>query len=193
LASSLFGKTRRSILALFYGHSDESFYVRQVLKIVNVGSGVVQREIEKLTASGILIRMEKGNQVHYTANKDCPIFEELKNLVMKTFGLVDVLKAALMPLAPKISVAFIYGSFAQGQQNASSDVDLMVVGEVSFSDVVGAVLPVQTKLRREVNPTVYSVKELRAKLSEKHHFLTSVLEREKIFLIGSERELGKLG
>jgi len=193
LTSSLFGKTRRSILALFYSHSDESFYVRQVLKIVNVGSGVVQREIEKLTASGILIRMEKGNQVHYTANKDCPIFEELKNLVMKTFGLVDVLKAALMPLAPKISAAFIYGSFANGSQNHASDVDLMVVGEVSFSDVVGAVLPVQTKLRREVNPTVYSVKELREKLSEKHHFLTSVLEREKIFLIGSEHELAGLG
>jgi len=193
LASVLFGKVRCAILALFYGHTDESFYTRQVAQITGVSTGTVHRELDKLTAAGILNREVRGRQVYHYANKDCPIFAELKNLVMKTFGLVDVLNAALIPLAERISAAFIYGSFAQGQQNASSDVDVMVIGEVSFTEVVEALAPAQEKLRREINPTVYPPDEFGKKLAEGHHFLTSVIKGEKIFLVGSERELAGLG
>lgn len=193
LTGVLFGKTRRAILALFYGHPDESFYTRQVMRITGVGFGVVQRELRKLTAAGILNREVRGRQVYHRANKNCPIFAELKNLVMKTFGLVDVLKAALIPLTTRISAAFIYGSFAQGQQNASSDVDVMVIGEVSFTEVVEALAPAQEKLRREINPTVYPPDEFGKKLAEGHHFLSSVIKGEKIFLVGSKRELAGLG
>lgn len=193
LASALFGKTRRAILALFYAHTDESFYTRQVAQITGISAGVVYRELEKLNAAGILNREVRGRQVYHRASKDCPIFDELKNLVMKTFGLVDVLKAALIPLAARISAAFIYGSFAQGRQNSSSDVDVMVIGEVGFSEVVEAFAPAQEKLRREINPTVYPPEEFGKKLAEGHHFLTSVLKGEKIFLVGSARELAGLG
>ncbi|MBA7607853.1 hypothetical protein ES703_15022 [subsurface metagenome] len=193
LASALFGKTRRAILALFYGHTDEAFYTRQIAQITGVSTGTVHRELDKLTAAGILNREVRGRQVYHHANKDCPIFAELKNLVMKTFGLVDVLKAALIPLAARISAAFIYGSFAQGQQNASSDVDVMVIGEVSFTEVVEALTPAQEKLRREINPTVYPPDEFCKKLAEGHHFLSSVLKGKKIFLVGNEHELAGLG
>ncbi|TKJ38470.1 ArsR family transcriptional regulator [candidate division TA06 bacterium B3_TA06] len=193
LTGVLFGKTRRAILALFYGHPDESFYIRQVMRITGVGFGVVQRELGRLFKAGILERRTIGRQIHYSANKDCPIFEELKNLVMKTFGLADVLKAALIPLAARISAAFIYGSFAQGRQNSSSDVDVIVIGEVGFSEVVEALTPAQEKLRREINPTVYPPDEFRSKVAAKHHFLSSVLKGEKIFLVGSARELAGLG
>ena len=192
LADSLFGETRKAILALFYGHVDESFYVRQIVRIVGAGIGIVHRELERLTKAGIINRENRGNQVYYSANKDCPIFEELKNLVMKTFGLVDVLKTALIPLAARIRAAFIYGSFAQGRQNSSSDVDVMVIGEVGFSEVVEAFAPAQEKLRREINPTVYPPEEFCKKLAEGHHFLSSVLKGKKIFLVGNEHELAGL-
>jgi len=193
ISTALFGKTRRAILALLFGHPDESFYLRQVVKTTGLGNGVIFKELKSLSAAGILVSHKSGQEVHYTANKDCPIFDELVGLVVKTFGVADVLREALVPLAKHIETAFIYGSFAKGTQRQGSDVDLMVVGEVSFEDVVGAILPVQKKIRREVNPTVYAEKEFREKLSEKNHFLTRVLEREKIFLIGSDFELGKLG
>lgn len=193
LADSLFGETRKAILALFYGHVDESFYVRQVVKIVGAGIGIIHRELERLTNAGIINRENRGNQVHYSANKDCPIFEELRGLVVKTFGVADVLRAALAPLAERIKAAFIYGSFANGTQNHASDVDVMVIGSVKFTEVVSALHPAHEKLRREVNPTVYSVKEFCSKIAAKHHFLTNVLKAEKIFLVGSERELAGLG
>ena len=193
LASALFGKTRRAILALFYSHTDESFYTRQVAQITGVSVGTVYRELDRLTFAGILAREVRGRAVYHRANKDCPIFAELKNLVMKTFGLVDVLKAALIPLADKISTAFIYGSFAKGTQNHASDVDVIVIGSIKFTEVVGALLPAQEKLRREINPTVYPPDEFRSKVVAKRHFLSSVLKGKKIFLVGNERELAGLG
>ncbi len=193
LVDSLFGETRKTMLALFYGHVDEPYYVRQIMKIVGAGIGIVHRELERLTNSGIINREKRGNQVYYTANKDCPIFEELRGLVVKTFGVADVLKTTLTPIAERIRVAFIYGSFAKGMENHKSDIDVMVIGNVKFTEVAVALHDAQEKLRREVSPTVYSVKEFKEKVAVKHHFLTSVLKAEKIFLIGSEHELARLG
>jgi predicted nucleotidyltransferase len=192
LATSLFGKTRKAILALFYSNPDESFYLRQVVRFSGLGMGVVNRELLSLAEAGILNREAKGQEIYYTANKDCPIFEELRGLVVKTFGVGDVLRAALAPLAERIKAAFIYGSFAKGTENHKSDIDVMVIGNAKFSEVAVALHDAQEKLRREVSPTVYSVNEFKEKIAVKHHFLTSVLKAEKIFLIGSEHELGRL-
>lgn len=193
LTAALFGNTRRAILALFYSSTDESYYLRQIVRISGLGMGIVNRELLSLADAGILNRESRGQEVYYTANKDCPIFEELRGLVVKTFGIADVLRTALAPLTERIKAAFIYGSFADGTLHHASDVDVMVIGSVKFTEVVGALLAAQEKLRREVNPTVYSVKEFRSKVAAKHHFLTSVLKGEKIFLVGSEHELGRLG
>ena len=193
LATSLFGKTRKAILALFYSNPDESYYLRQVVRFSGLGMGVVNRELLSLTEAGILNREAKGQEIYYTANRNCPIFNEIQGLVVKTFGVADVLRAALAPLAERIKAAFIYGSFADGTQNHASDVDVMVIGEVSFTEVVEALTPAQEKLRREINPTVYPPEEFGKKLAAGHHFLSSVIKGEKIFLVGSERELAGLG
>lgn len=193
LSAALFGQTRRAVLALLYGHPDEAYYLRQIVRATGLGLGAVQRELRRLSAAGILRRSVRGRQVYYQANRECSLFSELKSLVFKTVGVGGVLRSALLPLAAKIDVAFIYGSLARGDEGAGSDVDLLIVGEASFDDVVSAVSSAQETLAREVNPTVYAPSEFRAKLAAGHHFLTSVMREKKTFLIGDERELARLG
>jgi predicted nucleotidyltransferase len=193
LSGALFGQTRRAVLALLYGHPEEAYYLRQIVRATGLGLGAVQREVLRLSAAGIIRRSVRGRQVYYQANRECPVFPELKSLVVKTVGVGDVLRSALMSLADKIKVALIYGSIARGGERPGSDVDLLIVGGVSFHDVVSALSSAQKTLAREVNPTVYPPSEFRGKLAAGHHFLTSVMRQEKTFLIGDERELARLG
>ncbi len=193
LSAALFGQTRRAILALLYGHSDQSYYLRQLVRSAGLGLGAAQREVKRLSDAGIIRRTVRGNQVFYQANPDCPIFGELKGLMVKTTGVADVLRAALAPLAARLKVAFIYGSVAKLAQRNGSDVDVMVVGEPAFGEVVSALGSAQETLAREINPTVYSPAEFRSKLKAGHHFLTAVVGGEKLFLIGDEHELARLG
>jgi predicted nucleotidyltransferase len=188
----LFGRSRRAVLGLLYGHPDQEFYLRQVIRAAGGGVGGIQRELGQLTEAGILRRTVRGKQVFFRANADCPVFEDLKALVAKTSGAADVLRTALAPLSDRIRVAFVFGSLARAEQKAASDVDLMVVGAVAFTEVVAAMADAQARLRREVNPTVYPPEEFCGKLSAGHHFLRNVLKREKIFLVGDERELARL-
>jgi len=189
LASSLFGKTRQAVLALFYTHPDETFYVRQVIRRVGVGQGVVQRELVQLSRVGILRKTTHGRETYYQANPDGSVFGELKSLMTKTVGVADVVADALAVLQDRIVIAFIYGSQASGAVKAQSDIDLMIVGDVAFKEVVDQITGIQEKLGREVNPTVYAADEFKKKIAAKHHFLTTVLGKPKIFLIGGEREL----
>ena len=193
LSAALFGQTRRAILALLYGHPDQSYYLRQLVRSAGVGLGAAQREVKRLSDAGIIRRTVSGNLVFYQANPDCPIYGELKGLMVKTTGVADVLRAALAPLAAQIRVAFIYGSVAKLAQRNGSDVDVMVVGEPTFGEVVSAVGNAQETLARELNPIVYSPTEFRSKLKAGHHFLTAVIGGEKLFLIGDEHELARLG
>jgi len=192
LCSGLFGKTRQVVLALLYGRADSSFYTKQILDAVKIGRGTVQRELKNLTDTGIIIREVQGRQVYYRANARCPIFNELKNIVRKTFGVADVLRQSLVTEATKVRVAFIFGSIARSADDRRSDIDLMVVGKISFGDVVSLLSPAEEKLGREVNPVVYPVAEFKKKVKEDHHFVKTVLEDEKIFVIGDEDELRKL-
>jgi len=192
LGSALFGKTRQLVLALFYRHPDESFYMRQVVRLAGTGQGTVQRELKKLSDAGIIEKTRRGRQVYYQANTKCPIFSELRGLIIKTFGLVDVLQEALRPLSKKINIAFIYGSFAASSAKATSDIDLMVIGSCSFGELVNALSKAQDKIGREINPSVYPVDEFKAKVRGKHHFLKTVLSEPKIFLMGNDNELKTL-
>jgi predicted nucleotidyltransferase len=193
LSAALFGQTRRSVLALLYGHPGQSYYLRQLVRTARLGLGAAQREVKRLSEVGIIRRTVSGHQVFYQANPDCPIFEELKGLMVKTTGVADVLRAALAPLAAQIQVAFIYGSVAKLAQRSGSDVDVLVVGGPAFGEVVSALGNAQETLAREINPTVYSRAEFRSKLRAGHHFLTAVVGGEKIFLVGDEHELARLG
>lgn len=192
LCSGLFGKTRQAVLALLYGRADSSFYTKQILDAVKIGRGTVQRELKNLTDTGIIIREVQGRQVYYRANARCPIFDELKSIVRKTFGVADVIRQSLATNADKIRVAFIFGSVAKSTDDRRSDIDLMVVGKISFGDVVSLLTPAEQKLRREINPVVYPVAEFKRKVKEDHHFVKTVLEDEKIFVIGDEDELREL-
>ncbi len=188
----LFGKTRRSVLGLLFGHPDDSFYLRQVARTVGIASGTVQRDLQPLVHAGIIIRVRQGNQVYFQANRGCPVFVELRGLVVKTVTVGEVFRAALTPLRRKILLAFIYGSFARGAQQRGSDMDLLIVGDVRFGRGGGRARPRAAQTRPRSEPDGLLRREFRTRLSAGQQFLMSVLKGPKIFLIGGERELAGL-
>ena len=193
IGAALFGTTRQAVLRLFFTHPDERFYQRQVMHALQLGSGGVQRELEALTTAGILNRSTAGRQTYYEANTQCPVFNDLHGLITKTFGVPRIIEINLRPLAKQIEVAFVYGSFAAGKENAKSDVDVMIVGDdISLGDAVAALATAQDELKREVTPTVYRSEEFSRKLKEKNHFLSQVSAGPKIFVIGDEHDLSRL-
>jgi len=153
---------------------------------------IIRLSIAGLEKMGIKVCQKEGRQKYYQANAECAIFKELRGLALKTTGVADVLRGVLAPLAKRIRVAFIYGSLALGEECAASDVDILVIGNVKFADVVSVLGPVQDTLGREVNPAVYPPNEFRSKLAEGHHFLKTVMNGNRVFLIGDERELARL-
>lgn len=194
LAQVLFGSTRREVLALLLGHPDEHFYVREILRAVGGGSGAVQRELKQLTEAGLVHREARGSHVYFSANRDAPIFPELRWIVEKTAGTVDVLRATLSTKisAGRIQVAFVHGSVASGKQTAQSDVDVLVVGDVTLSEIVPALQGAIRRLGREVNASVYPPKEFRQKLKRGVPFLRRVMAGPKLFVVGDDRELARL-
>ena len=190
---ALFGAVRQAVLRLLFGHPDRHFYQRQIIRSLGLGSGAIQRELERLVAAGVLIRTIEGRQTYFQANGACPVFEELRGLIRKTFGVAEVMRRGLARLAGKVQLAFIYGSVAAGRETGASDIDVMVVGErVSMHDVVSALAEAQRELAREINPSVYRTGEFCRRLAQGQHFLSSVASRPKIFLIGDEHELAGL-
>lgn len=192
LANVLFSKTRRAVLGLVLSHPDRAFYLREIVKLTGLGIGQLQREFEQLTTAGIIRRFEQGRHVYFQADRKCPVYDELRGIILKTVGVADELRRALSPLRDRIRVAFIFGSVARGNENSDSDLDLMVIGEVTLAQVVEAVRGSEASLLRPVNPSVYPVKEFMTKLAANQHFLTSVMDREKILLIGDQDDLAAL-
>ena len=185
-------KLRAKALGWFFTHAGERCFVRQLTALLGEDSTNLSRELARLAKLGVLTCQQEGRQKYYRANPECPVFAELKGLVIKTSGAGDVLRQALAPLAKRIQAAFIYGSLARGEESARSDVDVLVVGKVSFGDVVHALRSAEERLSREVNPAVYPPAEFKAKLAAKHHFLTTVLNEPKVFLIGNQHDLARL-
>jgi len=188
----LFGKARQAVLSLFFMNPDDVYYLRQISRITGIGMGALQRELKLLVEGGIVSRVVRGRQVLYNANKTCAIFDELKSIVIKTVGVGDILKAALTPLVDLINIGLIYGSFAAGKEKRESDIDVLIVGDISFEKVVSVFDEAQKITGREINPVVYPVGEFRSKLVNDHHFLTAVVEEPVIFLIGDKGELERL-
>ena len=189
----LFGKTRSGVLALLLGRPDEKFYTREILRRLDLGQGAVQRELQTLEAVGLITRTRLGSQIFYQANRQSPIFPEMKSLVDKTIGIFDLLRESLRELSSQIKIAFIFGSVARREEHAGSDVDLMVIGNASLESVLEALEKAERTVQRQVNPTVYSPAEFKQKIAIGNHFLSSVLKGQKEFLIGTEDELRKMG
>ena len=189
LADLLFGRTRGAVLALLYGRADQSFYTREIAREVDASVGAVQRELENLSKVGLILRKSVGSQVYYQANRETPIFPEMRALINKTIGVFGVLRSALRPLSKQIIAAFVYGSVAREQETAQSDVDLMVVGTLGQIDLLPILRKLEDRFRREVNVTLFSPAEFRRKRAANDHFLSTVLKGKTITLKGVLHEL----
>lgn len=190
LADALFPGTKQRVLGLLFGQPHRSFYATEIIGLVASGSGSVQRELANLAQTGLVTVKAVGNQKHYRANPDSPIFAELCAIVQKTVGLAEPLRDALAPLAPKIMAAFVYGSIAKNTDTARSDIDLMLLSDdISYGDVFAALEDVGNKLSRPVNPTILTRKEFAKRLEAHESFLTRVLAQPKIWILGGDDDL----
>jgi len=193
LASILFKDYRQRVLGLLLLHPESEYHVREIARLTNTVAGTLHKELKQLADVGILSKQKKGNQVLYKANIDCPIFKELASILRKTSGVADVIKGALSSLTNTIEIAFIFGSLAKGKENEGSDIDLMIIGDAAFFDVVKSLHPSQEVLAREINPKVYSADEWQKEVSNNSGFLKEVMAQEKLFIIGDENDLTKFG
>jgi len=183
IGDALFSKTQQRVLGLLYGRPQQSFYLNELVRLVGGGKGSVKREVEKLTAAGLLTVTRIGNQNHYQANPRSPIFEELKGIAQKTFGLVDIVTEALEPLLEKIDLALIYGSVAKGTEHAGSDMDLLLVSDsLSYGEVMMALAGAEQQLGRTINPTLYTKREFRERRVKQQHFITRLLEQNVLWI-----------
>ncbi|WP_296657176.1 transcriptional regulator [Rhodoferax sp.] len=189
LADALFPKVRQRILAVLFGAPDRSFYANELITLAASGTGAVQRELASLSESGLLTVNKQGNQKHYQANANAPVFAELRSLVLKTMGLADVLRNALSPLTAQIDFAFVYGSVARQQDTAQSDVDVMIISaSLGYGEVFAVLEQAEVSLGRKVNPTLYSPSEWTKRLAQDSAFVTRVVQQPKIWLIGTEEQ-----
>jgi predicted nucleotidyltransferase len=187
VADALFSKVRQRVLAVLFGAPDRSFYTNEVIGLAQSGAGAVQRELADLAAAGLLSVRKQGNQKHFQANSASPVFAELRSLVLKTSGLADVLRTALLPIAPQIALAFVFGSMAKQQDTAASDVDLLVVSDtLGYGDVFGALEAASQTLGRTINPALYSAADFQARQLGDNAFINRVMQQPKIWLIGQE-------
>jgi predicted nucleotidyltransferase len=190
LSNALFSKVQQRVLALIFGQPERSFYTSEIKRNVNSGTGAVERELSRLQRSGLVSIERIGNQKHYRANRQSPIFAELHSLVIKTVALTEPLRKSLEPYSDKIKAAFVYGSVAKGTDTACSDIDLLVIGdELSYSELYAALQNVENALGRKVSPTFLSPKDWRRKASDKGSFISKVNALPKIFVFGSEKDL----
>jgi len=190
LSSALFSNVQRRVLALIFGQPERSFYASEIVRKVNSGTGAVERELSRLQHSGLVNVERIGNQKHYRANRESPIFNELHSLVLKTVGLTEPLKRFLEPYLNKIKTAFVYGSVAKGMDTARSDIDLMVIGEdLSYTDLFEGLQKAEQVIGRPVNPNFLSLKDWQHKLTQKDSFVGRINAQPKIFVVGSESDL----
>lgn len=185
ITSFLFPEYRRHVLGLLLLHPEMRYHVREIARLTNTTAGSLHRELSKLAKAQVLIRKESGNQVYYQANITFPIFEELASILRKTSGLADILTEALSPLAKKIAAAFIYGSVGRGTETLESDIDVLIIGDISFTDAVKALYSAQAIVKREINPKVYTKIEWKKLLKERNSFAKEILRAPKIFVIGA--------
>ena len=185
LADALFTTTQQRLFSFLFGQPYKSFYLTELVRLAEVGRGGVQRELMRLESTGLVTVTTIGNQKHYQANPDSPLFVELTGIVKKTVGLKQPLLNALEPLQKNIDLAFVYGSVAKGIDTANSDIDLMVVSEeLTLEKIFSAITSLEAQLGRSVNPTLYSSKEFSQKRKTKNGFIYKVLNAPVIELIG---------
>ena len=190
LSDALFTATQQRVLGCLFGQPGRSFSISELIQTTGAGSGAVQRELARLSGSGLLSVEQLGKQKLYRANPASPIHDEIVAIVRKTFGLAMPLRDALMPLADRLHAAFVFGSVAKGTDTASSDIDLLLVSDaLTYADAMAALHPLMERLGREINPTLYTRAELRKRIAEGNSFVTRVLAQPRLWLIGNDDAL----
>jgi len=183
LAKLFTSKLRVEILALFFSRSEEALYLGEIVKLTGEDRGNIRRELRNLESIGLLISRKEGNLKYYSSNRDFLLYDELSSIILKTRGAVGVLKETLSE-TKNIEYAFIYGSIAAGTETAKSDIDLMVIGEIPLENLLKLVRGPEKILGREINPSLYSVKEYKLRMKKKDPFIVQVMNEPRIMLIG---------
>lgn len=193
LTNALFTKIQQRVLGLLFIKHHSSFNTNEIIRFSQCGRGAVQRELKSLSESGLIFITPIGNQKHYQANPQSPIFQELRNIILKTFGLASIIREALASVQSKIIAAFIFGSIAKNEDTAKSDIDIMIISnKITYADLFSLLQKAEATIDRPIHPQCYSLAEWRKKIKNRNHFLMRVIQQPKIFLIGSENEFGKL-
>ena len=186
----LFPRVQQRVLGILFGQPDRKFQGAELIRIVDSGTGAVHRQLTSLAASGLVNVTQVGNQKHYQANPDSPVFEELCGLIRKTVGLREPLRQSLEPWRDQIDVAFVYGSIARGTDTARSDIDLMLMGDnMDYIGVYEAIQNAEAILHRRINPNLSTLSEWRKKLHDENPFIANINNQAKLFIYGSENEL----
>ncbi|MDH5388536.1 MAG: nucleotidyltransferase domain-containing protein [Gammaproteobacteria bacterium] len=194
LSEALFTTTQRNVLSLLYAHPEKSYYTKEIIRLTGMGVATIKRELDRMLAAGILTFTKIGNQHHYQANTECPIYEELLSIVSKTFGIAEVIRSALKPIDIKIDMAFIYGSIAKNTETASSDIDLLVASDsLAYADLMAVLISAEKSLGRPINPSIYTNEQIKTRLKENNAFITKVMEQPKIWIKGSENDIKETG
>jgi len=191
LAEILSSRIRSEIFRMLFGVNGESLHMREIERRSGLSIGTIQQEVKKLLRLNLIMERKDGNRIYYQANKEHPLFAEIRSLVLKTVGLVDFFRKAL-EADPNIKLAFVFGSIARHEEKGKSDVDLMIIGDIGLRQLTGLLSGVSGQIGREINPHTLSIKEFLKRKSGKDHFLIHVLESPKIFIIGNENELAAL-
>jgi predicted nucleotidyltransferase len=188
IANVLFSSTRQRLLSALLLNSRQPVYATELANRFGVRPSTLQRDLAKFTQAGILKMFRSGNRAYFQANEECPVLPELRSLLIKTSGLADVLRVELAPLASKIKVAAVYGSIATGTETSGSDIDLLLIGSVKMIELVPLLEQVTGKLRRQINPTLYTPEEFSQKV-RRSHFVQSVLGKPLLFVLGTNSDL----
>lgn len=191
LEKLLSSRARVEILKLFLFNPENRYYQRQISNLTGQSIRAVQREVKKMEEIGLIKKNEEGNRIYYKINRESPIFEELKRIFFKTIGIAEVLRRELKD-EEFVKVAFIYGSYAKDEEDLTSDIDLMVIGDISSRKLSSILSKPKNELGREINYVVFDVGDFRNKVNNEEHFLNTVLNEEKIFLVGDEDELRRI-
>ena len=189
LASALFSATQQRVLSLLFGQPNRSFYTSELIKLVGSGSGAVQRELKRLEDSKLITMTRIGNQKHYQANHESPIFNELAGIISKTLGINHEIHKVLSKFK-HIKLAFIYGSIAKSSDKGSSDIDLLIVTDVlNPQKLIEALEQTSKSIARTINPTIYTPIEYQMRKANQSPFLMNILNGPTISIIGSSDEL----
>jgi len=186
-----FTKNQTLILDIFFNNPEKSYYLRQLAKMLGKEPGVFQLDINRLVEDKILISRYQANSRFFKLNKQYPLYKELRNIFLKTFGVIKKLKESLKDIKG-IKIAFIFGSYAKAKESILSDIDLMIIGEINEDKLIPEVTRIENKIDREINYHIFSTSDWKKKIKEKNSFLVNILSQPKIFLIGNENELSRI-